>query len=161
MRKKLSEDLILFFSNLYPKKFAPKGLPHRAFLGIGGNIGPVKRRFDKLLTTLAHHPKISVLATAPILQNPPFGFTRQPDFFNSVIAVETSYSPKELLRFCLWLEKRHKRRRPFKNAPRTLDIDILSYDNIVMDTKELQIPHPHWHERESVIIPLCLIEGNR
>ncbi len=102
-----------------------------------------------------------MLATAPILKNPPFGFLDQPDFFNSLIEVETSFSPKELLHFCFWLEKRFKRRRTFKNAPRTLDVDIIFYDDIHIDTKDLQIPHPHWFERESVIIPLRFLEGGR
>ncbi len=161
MRKELSSDLVLYFSDLYPRSFGQNGMSHRALLGIGGNIGAVRRRFHKLLAILRHHPRINVLATAPILKNPPFGFLDQPDFFNSLIEVETSFSPKELLHFCFWLEKRFKRRRTFKNAPRTLDVDIIFYDDIHIDTKDLQIPHPHWFERESVIIPLRFLEGGR
>ena len=161
MRKELSSDLVLYFSDLFPARFGQKGMPHHALLGIGGNIGEVKRRFHKLTAILRHHPRINLLATAPILKNPPFGFLDQPDFFNSVILVETTFAPKELLLFCFWLERRFKRRRTFKNAPRTLDVDIIFYDDISIDTKDLQIPHPHWWERESVIIPLRFLEGGR
>ncbi len=153
MKKLLAPGLALYFGGLYPRSFKkPEGTI--AILGLGGNIGDVPRRFGKLALQLARHPRVRLIATAPILKNPPFGYASQPDFYNTLIAVETKLSPKELLRFVLRLERRHKRVRTFKNAPRTLDIDIIFYGDRTVKSEELIIPHPHWSERESVIIPL-------
>jgi len=152
MKKRLSPHLTLYFEGLYPKRFK-KGYPN-AIIGIGGNVGDVKKRFKKVAMMLKNHPRVKLIATSAILKNPPFGYKDQPDFYNSVIAVESKLSPKELLHFLLSLERRFKRKRIFKNAPRTLDLDILFYKNIHYNTKELTIPHPKWQERESVIIPL-------
>ena len=150
---------MLYFAPEFPKRFPEKHRRHRALLGIGGNIGNVPRRFKKLLQTLKNNPHIRVVQSAPILKNPPFGYLEQNDFFNSLLLVDTSLSPRVLLHTLLYLEKRFKRKRTFKNAPRTLDIDIIFYDDIVTQSKDLTIPHPRWSERESVLIPLCLMEG--
>ncbi len=158
MKKVLTNDLTLYFTSEFPKKFSTKVSRHRALLGIGGNVGNVPRRFKKLLQTLKNNPRIRVIQSTPILKNPPFGYVEQSDFFNSLLVIDTSLSPKALLYTLLYLEKRFKRKRTFKNAPRTLDIDIIFYDDIVMQSKDLTIPHPHWFERESVLIPLCLME---
>ncbi|BCD59772.1 MULTISPECIES: 2-amino-4-hydroxy-6-hydroxymethyldihydropteridine diphosphokinase [unclassified Nitratiruptor] len=160
MRKKLSEDLVFYFDPLYPKNFSKYTNGEIAILGIGGNLGNVRRRFRKLAIYLASHPHVRLLRTAPVLKNPPFGYFDQPDFYNSVIIVQTSFSPRELLHFCLQTEKRFRRKRSFKNAPRTLDIDILFYGKKRVDQKDLTIPHPHWSERDSVQLPLqYLLEG--
>ncbi|NPA03405.1 MAG: 2-amino-4-hydroxy-6-hydroxymethyldihydropteridine diphosphokinase [Epsilonproteobacteria bacterium] len=152
MKKKLSSELTLYFEGLFPKKFN-KEFPN-AIVGIGGNVGDVKKRFKKVALLLKDHPQVQLIATAPILKNPPFGYLNQPYFFNSVLAIKTSFSPKELLFFLLSLEHRFKRKRIFKNAPRTLDLDILFYENIHYNTQELTIPHPAWSQRDSVKIPL-------
>lgn len=106
---------------------------------------------------LKNNPRISLKATSPILKNPPFGFLDQPDFYNGVIAFETNMSPRELLRYGLYLEKRMKRERTFKNAPRTLDIDIIFFNDLKIEEKDLVIPHPFWSERESVVKPMRYI----
>ena len=153
MKKVLQPGLTLYYTGFFPF-FAPSSKKNLAILGLGGNIGNVQRRFKKLALKLLNHPKVRLVGTAPILKNPPFGYVDQPDFYNTLIAVETTLSPRELLNFVLYLEQRHKRVRTFKNAPRTLDIDIIFYGNRVVKQKDLTIPHPHWHRRESVIIPL-------
>jgi len=73
--------------------------------------------------------------------------------------IRTSLSPKELLRYILRVEKRFKRRRTFKDAPRTLDIDIIFYENIKLNSRELNIPHIDWKNRDSIIIPLKLMRS--
>ena len=157
MRKKINERLSLFyihnfpFLNIYRKKF-----PHKATLGIGGNIGDVKRNFKKLFKLLNQNRDILVVATSPILKNPPFGYLNQPYFYNGVIHIYTKMNPKKLLKYLLKLERRFKRKREFKNAPRTLDLDIIFFDDKKIDTKELKVPHPKWKERVSVTIPLKL-----
>jgi len=131
-------------------------LPHRyeATVGIGGNIGDVKRRFEHLFFYLKRDKKVKLIKTSLILKNPPFGFINQDDFFNSIIILNTSMVAKELLAYLLRIEKKFARKRSFENAPRTLDLDIIFFNNQVINTKNLQVPHPSWSERSSVLIPL-------
>jgi len=128
-------------------------------LGIGGNIGDVVRRFDHLLFYMKRSSLVRVLETAPILRNPPFGYMDQEDFYNSLIRIETFLSPKALLRYVLHTEKRFGRKRLFKDGPRTLDIDIIFYEDKTIKTKDLTLPHLGWKERASVLIPLSMMKG--
>lgn len=128
-------------------------------LGIGGNVGDVVRRFEHLFYYLKRSSLVRIIETAPILKNPPFGYTEQEDFFNSLILIETFLKPKALLRYVLRVEKIFGRKRLFKDGPRTLDIDIIFYENVVMETKNLTLPHPGWKDRESVLIPLAMMKG--
>ena len=153
--RKLSATLTLYKEAGFPASYKTvTHFRHRAIIGIGGNVGDVTRRFQHLLHFLKCQQNIVVLHTAPILQNPPFGYTDQEDFLNSVIEISTSMRPRELLDFLLRTEKRFGRRRSFANAPRTLDLDLIFFDRVKMNTATLTLPHPHWSERESVIIPL-------
>ncbi len=127
---------------------------HRVTVGIGGNIGDVKRRFEHLFFTLKRDKRVELLQTSLILKNPPFGFLEQEDFFNSIIVMQTSMQPKAFLSYLLRIEKKFARRRSFADAPRTLDLDIIFFDERVIQTKTLQIPHVAWFQRESVLIPL-------
>lgn len=159
MKRKLDKDLSLIYTYGYPYKNPnPKNLPFTATIGIGGNVGNVKKRFKKLFQIFSNRSDISVVATSTILKNPPFGFKNQPDFLNAVMVIRTSKRPKNLLKFLLKTEKRFKRVRSFKNAPRTLDLDIIFFDNRKIDEESLKIPHPKWKERASVVIPLLNIE---
>lgn len=154
-RKQLNEKHTLIFTKHFPyntKSCSTKG--HRALLGIGGNIGDVVRRFEYLFFYLKRSPFVHVIETAPILRNPPFGYMEQDDFYNSLVLVETHLTPQALLRYMLRVEKVFGRKRLFKDAPRTLDIDLIFYENVKMDTKSLTLPHPAWRQRESVLIPL-------
>ena len=156
--RKLSSTLTLYKEAGFPASYkTATHFRHRAIIGIGGNVGDVKRRFQHLLLFLRRQPNIAVLYTAPILKNPPFGYSEQDDFLNSVIEVSTSMRPRELLEFLLRTEKRFGRRRSFANAPRTLDLDLIFFDRVKMKTPRLTLPHPHWSERESVVIPLQLL----
>jgi 2-amino-4-hydroxy-6-hydroxymethyldihydropteridine diphosphokinase len=156
--RELSPGLRLFIERGYPASYTSSAhYRHRAVIGIGGNIGDVKRRFHHLYYFLKRQKGIVVLYTAPILQNPPFGYAQQDDFLNSVIEVATSMNPRELLAFLLRVEKHFGRKRSFANAPRTLDLDLIFFDDVRMKTARLTLPHPHWHERESVLIPLQLL----
>ncbi len=127
---------------------------HTVVVGIGGNIGDTKRRFQKLFYYFKKDPFLDIVQTSSILQNPPFGYINQPDFYNAVIVLKTNLTPLKLLRYLLKIEKKFKRRREFKNSPRTLDIDIIFYDKITYKKDELTIPHPKYNERISVLLPL-------
>jgi len=140
----------------FPAPIKKSSKKNRALIGIGCNIGNCIRRFKKLYLFLNSHPKIDVIQTSIIYKNPPFGYLDQPWFYNSVMVVKTNFSPMELLNFVLYVEKKFGRKRSFKNAPRTLDLDIIMYNNIKMNTKKLILPHPHFKKRDSVLVPLAL-----
>jgi 2-amino-4-hydroxy-6-hydroxymethyldihydropteridine diphosphokinase len=123
-------------------------------IGIGGNIGDVKRRFEHLFIFFKKDKRVELVKTSLILKNPPFGYEDQNDFFNSVIVLKTSMKAKSFLDYLLRVEKKFARKRSFANAPRTLDLDIIFFDNIVINTPKLQIPHKSWFKRNSVVIPL-------
>ncbi len=127
-------------------------------LGIGGNMGDVPRRFNHLFFYLKNSSFIDVVETAPILKNPPFGYLEQDDFYNSLIIVKTCLRPKALLRYILAIEKKFGRIRSFQDAPRTLDIDMIFYEQEVIESKVLTVPHPYWNQRSSVLIPLMYMQ---
>jgi 2-amino-4-hydroxy-6-hydroxymethyldihydropteridine diphosphokinase len=93
----------------------------------------------------------SLYRTAPV------GEPDQPDFINAVVQIETTLDPLELLAGLLAIERRHGRVRNSRNAPRTLDLDLLLYDDRTMDAPGLQLPHPRMHERAFVLLPLAEI----
>jgi 2-amino-4-hydroxy-6-hydroxymethyldihydropteridine diphosphokinase len=156
MRFKLDSKNSLYFQNLYPyRAYTISSKPYRAVLGIGGNIGDVRRRFNHLFYLLRGSSYIDIIETSPILKNPPFGYLNQNFFYNSILLIKTSLKPKSLLRYILRVEKKFRRERPFKDSPRTLDIDIIFYENIRLNLRDLTIPHIAWRSRESVTIPLC------
>lgn len=158
-RKKLNKDLTLIFTPHFPYNTKRNSrMRYRALLGVGGNIGDVLRRFEHLFWYFKDSKLIHVLESSPLLKNPPFGFLEQPDFLNATILVETNLSPKELLRYVLRIEKRFGRKRLFKDAPRTLDIDLIFYEDITMQSSELILPHPGWMQRASVLIPLSMMK---
>jgi 2-amino-4-hydroxy-6-hydroxymethyldihydropteridine diphosphokinase len=158
--RKLSDDLILYKGLRFGYKTTQKSaFKHEAVVGIGGNIGDVKRRFEHLFYFFKRSNLVEVLQTSSILKNPPFGYLKQDDFFNALIVLKTDMLPTQLLRFLQRVEKIFKRKKSFDNAPRSLDLDIVFYDNININTKELTIPHPGWSKRESVLIPLMEIYG--
>jgi len=155
----LSETLTLYHDRYFPfqtQKNSP--LPHCATLGIGGNIGEVRERFQRLFFYLQQSTIVDIIETSPILKNPPFGYTQQADFYNAIMIVKTALPTHQLLKYLLYVEKRFKRIRAFKDSPRTLDIDMIFYDKMSINTRYLTIPHPHFHERESVLIPLSYIK---
>ena len=155
MKKKLTQNLTLFYTSNYPKKFnSTSNKKYSVTIGIGGNIGNTKKIFDKLILCLKKDSRFTLLMTSPLLKNPPFGFLEQSDFLNGIIALKTNLAPNEFLKNMQRLEKRFGRKRSFQDAPRTLDIDIIFFNNKKINTKDLIVPHKDWANRESVIIPL-------
>ena len=140
----------------FPAKKRKSNKPHKALIGIGCNLGNCIRRFKKVYKFLNSHPKVDIIQTSIIYKNPPFGYLNQPYFYNSILVVKTSFSPYELLRFLLYTEKKFGRKRSFKNAPRTLDLDIIMFDEVKINRKNLIIPHPFFKKRDSVLVPLAL-----
>lgn len=155
-KRKMGKELTAFYSLRFPF-YKPAVSTHRydVVVGVGGNVGDVKRRFEHLFYFLQREVRLELYKTSLILKNPPFGYVHQDDFFNSIMFLKTSMQPKQFLRYLLRVEKKFGRKRSFANAPRSLDLDIIFFDNRNINTKELIVPHPHWHERESVVIPLA------
>jgi len=143
-------------TGFYPAKIKKSSKKHKALIGIGCNIGNCIERFKKLYLFFNKHPKIDILQTSIIYKNPPFGYLNQPDFYNTVMIIGTNLPPFKLLRFLQYTEKKFGRKRSFKNAPRTMDLDIIIYDNLKIDKKDLILPHPFFKKRDSVLVPLAL-----
>ena len=155
VKRRFNEKLTLFKGPRFPYRSKTiSSLRYSAVVGIGGNIGDVKRRFERLFYEIQKERRVSLQESALILKNPPFGFLDQDDFFNSIMVMKTSLQPDAFLGYLLRLEKKFRRRRSFENAPRTLDLDIIFFDNRVIKSSRLTLPHPFWETRESVIIPL-------
>lgn len=155
LKRTLNPELTLYRGGHFPYKTHRKSfLRYESVVGIGGNVGDVKRRFEHLFYALQKEQRVFVKRCGLILKNPPFGFLDQDDFFNSIIVLQTAMQPQVFLEFLLRLEKRFRRRRSFENAPRTLDLDIIFFEKRVIKSRKLQLPHPAWRERVSVTIPL-------
>ena len=143
----------------YPYRVESLACGRDVLIGIGGNLGDTVERFERLFRYWRQSKQLRIVQTSPILRNPPFGYVDQPDFYNAVMAVRTALSPQMLLRYILYTEKRFGRQRSFPNAPRTLDLDMLMYNDRVVRTRRLRVPHPHWRERASVVWPLEQLKG--
>ena len=159
MKKNISSELTLYFSNHFPYNSSIKSKKiYTVVLGIGGNIGDVNMRFNKLFLSLKNDSRFDIIKTTPLLKNPPFGYLEQNHFLNGLIKLQTNLSPIMLLNEMQRYECRFGRVRSFKDAPRTLDIDIIfiskNNTNIFIKTSRLIVPHKHWKNRKSIIIPL-------
>lgn len=139
-------------------KHPSKAFLHTAVIGVGGNEGNVKKRFVRLTRLWQNERRLRLVKSSAVLKNPPFGYVEQDDFYNALMVIQTSLHVRALLKILLHVEKIFGRKRSFKNAPRTLDLDIIFFDNLRRNQNDLKIPHPHWEERLSVIIPLILLK---
>ena len=129
--------------------------PAHVYLGLGANIGDREANLSAALDRLRRHVKID--AVSSVYETTPLGYVDQPDFLNAVCGGTTSLDPRQLLAFCKSIEAKQGRKESFRNAPRPIDIDILLYDDLVLDTPDLVIPHPRMAERAFVLAPLAEI----
>ena len=123
------------------------------YIALGTNLGDRIANLRAAIDSLA--PDVSVSRESTIYETPPWGYTEQPAFLNMVIETETSLSPRALLRCLKKRENELGRVKNFRNGPRQIDLDILFYDNLVLDEENLTIPHPRLHERAFVLVPLA------
>jgi len=158
---KLDSKHFLLKSNFYPNIYKKSNLRFNVLIGVGCNIGNCIRRFKKLYLYLQKFPKIDIVKTSLVLKNPPFGYIQQNDFYNLLIHVKTNLYPNELLKTTQHIEKHFKRKRIFKNSPRTLDLDIIFFETKKIYNNTLTIPHYDWKNRSSVFIPLLLLYKGR
>jgi 2-amino-4-hydroxy-6-hydroxymethyldihydropteridine diphosphokinase len=134
-----------------------------ALLGLGGNVGDVRATFDQAIALLCDGPAVQLLARSSDYRTPPWGVADQPPFVNAAIAVETSLTPHQLLARAIACERAFGRDRAHERhwGPRTLDIDLLAYDDVAMNDATLTLPHPHLFERAFVLVPLAEIAPDR
>ena len=125
---------------------------HTIFLALGTNVGERKQHIEDAIEALQE--KIHDMVQAPIYESKPVGFTDQANFYNTVTKGQTELSPEALLQFVKSLEKKLGRVKRFANGPREIDIDILLYDDAIINSQDLIIPHPRMHERDFVLQPL-------
>lgn len=132
---------------------------YSAIIGLGGNVGDTARIFKRLFRAWQDDPRISVAQTSPMIINAAFGYTAQADFTNAIAKIKSNLSALGLLKLMQHYEFKFKRKRSFKNAPRTLDLDIIYYSGRSRYSARLMLPHPGANERLSVIVPLGLMKG--
>ena len=129
---------------------------YRVYLGLGSNIGETRDNIENALELL--ESKVKILKRSSFYETEPVGFKDQPWFLNIVIKGETELNPYELLEYTQSIEKGMKRIKTIINGPRNIDVDILLYDDLKIESENLTIPHPRMQERNFVMVPLFEIE---
>ncbi|MDO8310319.1 MAG: 2-amino-4-hydroxy-6-hydroxymethyldihydropteridine diphosphokinase [Sideroxyarcus sp.] len=140
-------------------------MKHMAFVGLGSNLADPVVQVSRALDALGNLPQTRVVQRSSLYRSAPVDYLEQPDFINAAVRLETELTPRALLEALLALEHECGRTREFRNAPRTLDLDVLLYDDLVHHEHGLTIPHPQMHLRAFVLQPLleiapdCVIPG--
>lgn len=173
--EKLAEKMLKEFPSLQEvtlridKPEAPVGLPfgtvaveitrkwHIAYIALGSNMGDKKAYINGALAALDDMDDCVVESVSSLIETAPYGYTNQDDFLNGCLCLKTLLTPQELLDRLHEIEAAADRKREVRWGPRTLDLDIIMFDDLVMDTLELHIPHIDMHRREFVLRPLAEI----
>lgn len=139
---------------------------HKAYLSLGGNIGNRRENLNRAVEILSESEGINVTGVSSFYETDPWGFEDQEAFLNIAVEIETSLNPYELLEKCQYVESELKRVRLVHWGPRTIDVDILTYDDYTSQSAELTVPHPRMTERGFVLVPLAelapeLVVNNR
>ena len=168
----LAEKILLTFPLIekldleIKKPWAPIGLPldtvsirisrgwHTAYIALGSNMGDKKGYLDMAISMLDKHPLCRVTKVSDFLVTAPYGGVEQDDFLNGALALRTLLTPEELLEELHTIEQEAHRERLVHWGPRTLDLDILLYDDLVMDSEDLNIPHIGIAQRDFVLAPM-------
>lgn len=128
-------------------------MDHAIYLALGTNLGNRPGNLGTAIAALT--PAVTVLAESPVYETPPWGVVDQPGFLNMVLKGKTHLAPLALLIHLENLETKLGRLPSIRYGPRLIDVDILFYDDLVLNTSELTIPHPRLHERAFVLVPLA------
>jgi 2-amino-4-hydroxy-6-hydroxymethyldihydropteridine diphosphokinase len=127
----------------------------RAYVALGSNLGNPVQTIEDAMDAMAALRGSLLKAMSSLYRTAPVGLRHQPDFINAVVTLDTRLSPRDLLDELFAMEARFGRERSVKNAPRTLDLDLLLHGDTVQDDPELTLPHPRMHERAFVLMPLA------
>ncbi len=133
---------------------------HDAFVALGANLGDARTALRQAIAAIARLPGTAVTAVSSFYRTAPVD-SDGPDYLNAVVRLRTACAPLELLDRLQSLEDAAGRQRPYRNAPRTLDLDLLVYDDLRLDHPRLQLPHPRMFERAFVLVPLDEIAPGR
>lgn len=125
----------------------------QVYIGVGANLGDAVGSVRAAIAELAAAPGLTEVVSASLYRSAPVDASG-PDFINTVLRANTTLAPLALLDLLQAIEARHGRERPYRNAPRTLDLDLLLYGNVALDVPRLSVPHPRMHERAFVLAPL-------
>ena len=128
-----------------------------AYVALGANLGDAEGSLRAVMRELSHLPGVRLLKASSLYRTAPIGLKNQPDFINAAVALDTELDSHALLHQLFGIEQRFGRQRSIPNAPRTLDLDLLLYDDEVSDDSTLTLPHPRMHERAFVLAPLAEI----
>jgi 2-amino-4-hydroxy-6-hydroxymethyldihydropteridine diphosphokinase len=130
---------------------------HTVFLGLGSNLGDRRANLRAAIRRLG--PKVATTKESPVYETPPWGEEDQPTFLNMAVKANTNLSPMDLRDHVKQIEADMGREPSYRWGPRSIDIDILLYDDLILDMPQLTIPHPRMHERGFVLVPLDAIAG--
>lgn len=131
------------------------GSSQQVWLSIGSNIGERNRQLQAAVISLSQHPDITVRTASSVYETPPWGKTEQSAFYNAIVEIGTALEPLELLNTVKLIEQQLGRCAGPRWGPRSIDIDIVIWEDVAVDTKTLTIPHLHFRERAFVLVPLC------
>jgi 2-amino-4-hydroxy-6-hydroxymethyldihydropteridine diphosphokinase len=131
-----------------------------ACVALGANLGDAVVTVQQALRDVAGLPETQLFKASSLYRSAPYE-AQGPDFINAVALLQTQLSPLKLLHALQALELQSGRERPYKNAPRTLDLDLIFYGDVASDAPELTLPHPRWHERAFVLHPLAEVWPER
>lgn len=140
-------------------------MQHDVFVGLGSNLDAPQRQLSRALAEIARIDGVTLEATSSLYGSAPLGYRDQPDFVNAVARLGTTLSPYALLGELQRIEQQQGRQRTFRDAPRTLDLDIVLFGQLRQLDAELRLPHPRCHQRAFVLLPLleiapdCTIPG--
>ena len=149
------------------KPWAPIGKPlewvaveidrqwHKVYIAIGSNMGNKVKNIQDAIYNINCSPYNKVVKVSKLYNTKPVGYVEQEDFLNGALEIKTLMTPKKLMKFLLDVEKKLKRERVVKWGPRTIDLDIILYDDVITYEEEVIIPHPRMQERLFVLKPLC------
>lgn len=126
-----------------------------AYIGLGSNMGNKQENIQLAIEKIGQSQNNKIIQVSKLYETEPVGFLEQDDFINSAIEIRTMFSPNELIKFLLNIEIELKRVRTIKWGPRTIDLDVLLYNNDIISSKDIVVPHPRMHERSFVLLPLC------
>jgi dihydroneopterin aldolase/2-amino-4-hydroxy-6-hydroxymethyldihydropteridine diphosphokinase len=132
--------------------------PRDGVLALGANLGDREATLAAAVADLARTPGLEVVAISPVVETAPVGGPEQPDYLNAVVAVRSTLPPHQLLAACLRVEARHGRERRVRWAARTLDVDVITYGDLVLDTPDLVLPHPRAAGRAFVLAPWAALD---
>ncbi|MBF7020760.1 2-amino-4-hydroxy-6-hydroxymethyldihydropteridine diphosphokinase [Staphylococcus sp. 18_1_E_LY] len=125
-----------------------------AYLGLGSNVGDRLEQLESAIKILDQADGVQVSQISPVYETEPVGYVEQPNFLNLCVEVKTTLTPQQLLQQCFYTEHQLHRVRDIRWGPRTLDVDILLYENEIIEEENLTVPHPRMRERAFVLTPL-------